>query len=234
MKFKLKLKKTEWEALEDGVKAMYVADGDNYKLDVDDSELAAEMRRARDREKQEKAELQTKLDEMQEQLTELQNEGGKKKGDVDALERSYKDQLEKQKTKFEGMITKFKDMLKKLLVSDIAKTLASEISTSPALLLPHIERRLTAELDGDEPITRVLGVDGKPSALSVEQLKQEFVDSKDFAPIIIGSKASGSGGIGGNGGSGGAKKPADYTEQERTQLYQSNRAEFFRLFPAPN
>lgn len=230
--FKVKIKKAEWEALDDAKKALYVADGENYKLDVDDTEIAAEMRRARDREKQEKAELQTRLDEMQEQLTALENEGGKKKGDVDALERSYKDQLNKQKEKLEGMITKFKDMLKKLLVSDIAKTLAAEISTSPALLLPHIERRLTAELDGDEPVTRVLGADGKPSALSVEQLKQEFVDSKDFAPIIIGSKASGSGGSGGGSGSGGAKKPNEYTEQERTALYQSNRAEFFRLFPS--
>jgi len=233
MKFKLKIKKDEYEALGEDIKKLYIADGENFKLDVDDTDLAAEMRRARDREKQEKQEALDKLAALEEKVTELENDGGKKKGDVDALERSYKDQLQKQKEKLEGIVNKFKDMLKKLLVSDIAKTVAGEISTSPALLLPHIERRLTAELDGDEPITRVLGIDGKPSALSIEQLKQEFVDSKDFAPIIIGSKASGSGGSGGNNSSGGAKKPNEYTEQERTALWHSNRAEFDRLFPSP-
>jgi hypothetical protein len=232
---KRKIKKVDWEALDDAIKALYKkSDEDHYKLDIeDDDDVAPELRRANERLKQERQELKEQLEALNTRLEELEEKGSKKKGDIDALETSYKDKLKKQKEEFEAKLKKKDDQLSCLLVDNVAQTMAAEISTKPNLILPHIRAMLTADLDGDEPVTRVLGKDGKPSATTLAELKQTFVDNEDFTPIIIGSKASGSGAGGNNRGSGGAKKPEEYTEEERKNLFRTNREEFYRLFP-PN
>ncbi|HEX2242723.1 MAG TPA: hypothetical protein VHK27_05635 [Gammaproteobacteria bacterium] len=229
---KRKIKKADWEKLSDDLKALYEAKGDDYVLKLeDDEDPAPELRRALERTRVERDELRTQMEGLQARLEELEENKNKKKGDVDALETSYKNKLEEQKKKFEKMIEGLKAQLSRLLVDNVAQAIASEISTKPSLILPHIKASLQADLDGDEPVTRVLGKDGKPSATTLAELKQSFIDNEDFAPIIIGSKASGSGAGGNTKGSGGAKKPEEYTEQERTHLYRTNREEFYRLFP---
>ena len=63
-------------------------------------------------------------------------------------------------------------------------------------MLPHIKNRLVADFEGDEPVTRILGPDGKPSNMTLDDLEKEFVANKDFSAIIVGSKASGGAGGG--------------------------------------
>lgn len=230
MALKVKIDKATYDALSDAVKAEYIADGEGFKLDVDDTDIAAEMRRARDREKQERADLQKERDRIQGELDALKGEGHRKAGDIDAIEASWRTKVEAEKVAGKTKSEKLEGQLRNLLVNDVARAMATEISTSPALILPHIKARLRAEFDGDEPVTKVLDESGKLSALTVAELKQSFIDNKEFAAIIIGSKASGSGATGTNGG-GASKKPSEYTEAERVALYHSNREEFRRLFP---
>lgn len=82
--------------------------------------------------------------------------------------------------------------------------IAAKISTAPAVILPHIKSRLSADLEGDKPRTVVLDENGQPSALTIEELSKEFIENKDFSSIIIASKASGSGATDKTKGSGGA------------------------------
>ena len=42
----------------------------------------------------------------------------------------------------------------------------------------------------------VIGQDGKPSALTIDELKAEFTSNPAFAPVIAGSKATGGGASG--------------------------------------
>lgn len=88
---------------------------------------------------------------------------------------------------------KLKTFAEKTLVDNAALALATKISTSPSLLLPHIRSRLVADMSGDEPVTKVLGADGKPGDLTIEKLGEEFVANKDFAAIIKASNGSGGG-----------------------------------------
>jgi hypothetical protein len=107
----------------------------------------------------------------------------------------------------------------------VAQSLASElaVSGSAPLLLPHIARRLKVEIVDGTPITRVLDASGKPSAASVDELKKEFIDNKAFAPVIVGSRASGGGAAGAGGGGGaGTKRFKDLTEAERVALYRES------------
>lgn len=229
--FKLKIDKAAYDALSDEHKALYIAKGDSFVIDVDDTEVAAEMRRARDREKQLKDEAEGKVADLTTRLEALEGDNNRRGNNIDAIEASWKTKLTNAETAAATKVQGLQTQLKQLLVSDVAKSLAAEISTVPHVILPHILARLQADLDGDTPVTRVLGDDGKPSALTLDELKKSFVDNKDFASIIIASKASGSGGSGGNQGGGATKQPSEYTESERVALFQSDRATYDRLFP---
>lgn len=231
MALKAKIDKATFDALPDAVKFEYKPDGEGFKLDIDDAEIASEMRRARDREKLRADEAEAARLEAERKLGEVEGNDARKRGDLDSIERSWSQKVEAAKTEAGKIIDKLKAQLSTLLVTDKAREIAQEISTAPAVLLPHIIAKLTADLEGETPTTRVLGEDGKPTALTLDDLKKSFVDSKDFAPIIIGSKATGSGGAGGNQGGGASKQPSEYTEAERTELFRRDRAEFNRLFP---
>lgn len=231
MAMKRQITKEQFAALSEDMKKEYKAEGETYILDLTDYEDPGELRRAKEREKLEKQRLQTELDALKEQIEEAKNSGHAKKGDIEALEKSWKQKNLELEQKLTGKLTTRDAFIRKTLRDNVASSLASEISTAPAVLMPHILSRLDVDLEGDEPTTRVLGIDGKPSALTIAELKAEFIANKDFSAIITASKASG-GGAHGNQGGGAPKKPSEYTEQERTALYKSNPSEFARLFPA--
>jgi len=232
---KFKIKKADFDKLNEELQKAYKKlDDDTYQLKLeadDDDDLRPELRRANERLKQERETLRQEKEAAEAKLAELEEQGNKKKGNIDALEASYKEKIKKIEETKDATIAGLKKQLSTLLVDNVAQAIASEISKKPKVLLPHIKARLEANLEGDTPSTRVLGSDGKPSAATLDELKKQFVDNEDFADIIIGSKASGSGGPGQGGGSRGAKKPSEYSEAERIALFREDRAEFNRLFP---
>lgn len=230
MALKAKINKAAHDKLSDEIKALYKADGDDFVLDIEGADDPAELRRARDREKQAAADA-TKLaadekkraDDLQRKLDDEASTDARKKGDIDALEKSWQAKIDAADAKGKEEGDKLREQLRKLLVENKARSIADEISTSPELLLPHIMSRLSAELDGDEPKTRVLDVDGKPSAATIDDLKKELLATAKFAPILKASNASGGGaGSGGGNGGGGAsdKKFGDLNERERIEFFR--------------
>jgi hypothetical protein len=179
-----------------------------YSLQVEGAEDVGALKRAKDYEKKERQAIEKKLKDIQsehERLTE-ELEGIRKgaipKGDVEKLEGSYKEKINKITAEKDEQLNRAQGTLQRLLVDNIATSMASKISNSPDLMLPHIKARLITEATSDGYITRVLDADGKPSAMSIEELQKELVADKRFSPIIIGSKASGGGASGGGNGSG--------------------------------
>lgn len=193
MALKIKLSKEEFEKLGDSIKAEYITDGDGYKLDVLGLEDTGPLKRAHERVKAEKEELSTKLADAEGQIAKLGDP--KKIQDIQTLEKSYNKRLEDQKAEYEGKLTKTQTFIKNTLVDSKAESLANQLAGKNAkLILPHIKARLAADLDNDEPVTRVLDAKGQISAHSLEDLAKEFVANKDFSAIIVGSKASGGAG----------------------------------------
>ena len=191
----------------------------------------AELRRARDREKEaaraekERADAAEKeARELREKLADGETTDARKKGDIDALEKSWKKKYDDAVAEGNGVADKLREQVKGLLVRDKARALADEISTAPELILPHIESRFAVDYDGDMPKTRVLDVDGKPSAASIDDLKKELVATPKFAAIIKASSASGGGAGNGGGSNGGGaptdKKFGDLSERERIEFFQ--------------
>jgi hypothetical protein len=238
MALKSKLTKTEFEALPDVLKEHYKASGDNYLLEADD---LTELRTAKDRETQarkdekERADrLQREKDEADAAKTAAELAKAKKDKDVETLEASYKLKEETAVNVEKANTAKAQKQLREILEDKEAERIANEISTAPALILPHVKARLRAELDGDKAITRVLDANGEISAKTMDDLKRELIDNPAFKAIIKASNASG-GGAGGGGGSGGGadgKKLSEMSETERTALYRTDPTKFNSLVEA--
>lgn len=195
----------------------------SYVLDLEGAYITDEpvdaLKRARDYEKKEASTARQKAkdaamaaEKLQEELDAMRR-GAIPKGDVEKLELSWKEKLQKIATEKDSEITAARGSLQKLLVDNVAQQIAAKISNAPELILPHVKARLVAELTSDGYVTRVLDREGKASALSIEELQKDITNDKRFAPIIIGSKASGGGAAGatgdgtGSSASNGARKP---------------------------
>lgn len=131
-------------------------------------------------------------------------ESARKAGDVEALEKSWQEKLANETKERDERLTEYQQMVNRMTAGAEAQKMASELAVqgSADVLLPHIANRLTVELANGEPKVRVLDGTGKPSALTLDDLKKEISDNKSFAPLLVGSKASGSGDVG-KGGKGG-------------------------------
>lgn len=230
MALKLKIDKATFDTLSDTVKEQYKANATNaeeFNLDLDGYEDPAELRRAKDREKLEAATQKKRADDLQAELDGDKERKSKNRGDIDALEKSWKDKRDADVKKESDKSDKYRKQVEKLLVDNVALATAQKISLSPTLIAKVIRERLIVDFEADEPTTRVLGTDGKLSALSLADLEKEIIDTKEYAPIIRGSNASG-GGAAGNQGGGAAKAFKDMGDKERTELYRTDPARFAR------
>ena len=156
-------------------------------------------------------------------------EAARQKGDWQALEDSYKAKLAEKETEFSTQAETLRKQVYKLTVGDQALKLASEISKSHAIgiMTPFIEQRLTLDENNN---VRVLDLQGKPSAMTIDDLKQEFKANAMFQDIVVANNSSGGGATGGGQGGGAAKNPKEMTEQERIDLYNRDLVLFKQLF----
>jgi len=127
-----------------------------------------------------------------------EEEAARKSGDIDALEQSWKDKLTAETGSRDEKLSSYQKTISDMTAGSAARDMAAELALpgSAAVLLPHIKSRLSVDMDGDSPLVRVLDKDGKPSAMSIDDLKKEIEADKAFAPLLLGSKASGSGDVG--------------------------------------
>lgn len=232
---KAKITEEEFESLNEAIKSEYQKDGDKYNLTVEGLEDTGALKRAKEHEKERRQKVEAELKIAKEKLTEKEDEiinlhkGAVSKDDVDALERSYKEKLEKTETEYKQRLTESEGSLRSMLVDNVATKLANEISTVPDLMSGAISARLTTEVVDGKAITRVLDKDGKPSALTVEELKKEFIANEKFSSIIVGSNATGSGASGSGNGSGASKKLSEMSEGERVKLFQESPEDYRKL-----
>lgn len=231
MAFKLIIDDAAFQALPEAHQPLYTKQADgSYKLDVDPEDipdvtgLKSKVTELLEEKKREKALREA-----------AERERAVKDGDITALEESWKTRLETETGTLKSEVTKRDAQLARLTVGRTAVEMAAELAvvtngvSSAKALLPHIERRLTMQMDGEDATVRVLDTSGKLSAMTLDQLKDEFRNDPVFAPLIQASKGGGSGADGGKGGGGGATKQfKDMTEAERVALHQKDPAAFKR------
>jgi hypothetical protein len=233
----LKHKLETLEGLAEPVAKEYkeVVEGDkkHYILDLDGAYVSDEpidaLKNAKNYEKKARQDAEKKAKESDTKLLSLQEEidemrrGNIPKGDVEKLEKSWKEKMDKAVVDRDTQIQARDKTLQRILVENIANKMAGEISAAPDLILPHIKARLTTELNDGEYVTRVLDKDGKPSALGIEELQKEITADKRFSLIIKGSKASG-GGASGDGSGGGKGRSGASPTIDLSKPFDPNKA----------
>lgn len=206
MALKFKASKEEFDEFEEGTQALYTQDGDNYRLDVDGIDDGSELKEALRKEREERKSRQATIDGMNADKAAAEVETAKKleeaarqSGDVEALDRSWSDKYTKLESdlrgEFEPQLAEQRALLLKSTVEAEATNIATSIAVrgSAGALMPHLQSRLAMEIKDGKAVTVVTNVDGTPSALTLAELKQEFTDNPVFAPLIVGSSASGGG-----------------------------------------
>lgn len=222
------------EGIPEAVRGEYKAgEGGKFFLDVVGLEAGAadthpavgELVRAKHAESTERTKLATALAALREEHTGLKTKfetlstefetklkGGMSKEDVDRLEKSHNEKLARDVGAKEAEIKQLNNALVRVLVNNNAKTLAAKLAKDPRyipVLESHIAPRLAVELDGETAKLRVLDGEGKPTALTLDDLGKEFLDNPAFDVLLIGSKASGGGAEAGHGGGGAPPAEAD-------------------------
>lgn len=204
MALKRKITKAEFDKLPAEIQAEYVEKDGEYTLDVDGDEDTGALRRAKDRAVQERRDAEARAKEAEGKLAELDENDAKKSGDIEKLEAKWKKDKDDAVAEVQAKLDRATAYVTDQLVDAQAQAMAAEISTSPALIKPHIRSRLQADIgdwaDGHTPSTVVLDAQGQPSKTDLDAFKKELVDNKEFAPIIRASKASGGGAPGQNKG----------------------------------
>lgn len=220
----LKAKVDSIDSVKEQFRGLYAEkDGASY-LQVDGLDDTGALKRAKEHEKearkqaeQQAKELQEQIDSLKDQINSSNDDKAKKSGDIEALENSWKEKLAKRERELQEQVDSLNGNITSMLVDTEAVRLATELAVdgSADLLIPHIKSRLGVDHKDGKPVTVVNDVNGKPSALTLKELKQEFADNTAFAPVIVGSKASGGGAGGGNGG--GAANNGDLSKMSREE-----------------
>lgn len=231
----LKMVLENLDGLDEGLRSLYEEKDGKFHLKLDGYEDPGALLRAKQHEKEARKKAEDELRDVRKELTELKDrldnesdDKNRKKGDVAAIEESWRKKLEAREAELKGELGKRDETINRLLVDNVATRLAGELSDSPELLEGLIRARLRVH-DGE---TRVVDEKGELSAATIEELAKEFRENKKYAAVIRGSQANGGGSNGGGNGARGTKAFKDLSEKERTELSRTNPAEFRRLADA--
>lgn len=201
----LKVEADKLDDIPEAARSFYEEKDGKFRLKVDGMPDVEGLKKSRDDVLAELKSFKAKAREAEESAAKAAQDALEKSGNVDALRKSYEDKLAKREAELAGKISQYEANINGLTVGQTATSLAAALAIpgSADVLLPHIRQRLSVEYRDGQPVTVVLDASGKPSAMTVEELKAEFLANTAFAPIIAGSRASG-GGASGGGRSGGA------------------------------
>jgi hypothetical protein len=218
----LKLEADNLDAIDEPLRSLYEEKDGKFRLKVEGIPDADGLKKKNNELLDELKGYKRAQKEKEDALAKEREELLAKSGDVEALRKSYDEKMTKITTDYSTREQNYQQQLQKLTVGQTATTLAAELAIpgSAPVLLPHIQARLSMEIRDGVPVTVVLGQDGKPSALTIDDLKSELTANQAFAPIIAASKAAGGGASGSGNGGGAAKKAVT-----RSQFDQMNAAQ---------
>ena len=234
MKLKRKITKAEFEALSEVQQGLYVADNDDYVLDIEDSafeNLKSEKKAIQDKLAKYEAEEEERIRKAEERAKKKaleEYEKAKDDKDIEAIEKSWQEKYDKLNAEKTASDERYSNYVKKALIDTEVMRMANEISTAPTVLAPHIRSRLDVDFTGEQPKLIVLDNNGMRSANTVAELQKSFIDNKDFNAIIKITTANGGANSGKftetphNSGASGEVKLSNLTDEQLAQRYKAS------------
>ena len=125
-------------------------------------------------------------------------EAARKSGDVAALDKSWQEKFDAYQAETSATIKERDNQIGGLTSGAQSLQMAAELAVegSSEVLNTLIKSRFKTEYTEGKPVTVILDKNGDRSAMTVAELKNELANDTALAPLISGSKASGSGGAG--------------------------------------
>lgn len=224
------------DGVDEAQKAFYAEKDGKFVLDPDKyaeakaASVAQGLKAKNDELLGEKKAAAAKAKEAEEAAARIAEEAAKKTGDLEALEKSWGGKLTKAEEGYKATIAAQQKAIEGLTIGAAAKDIAAEMAVqgSASLLERVVRDRLSVEMGEDGPKIRVMDANGKPSALSLDDLKNELRGDPALKPIITASKANGGGAAGANGGAGTGKMIA---ASELEKMTPAQKAAFFKANP---
>ena len=205
---KFKITKEEFGKLPEPMQKEYTEKDGVYTLNLEGHEEELVPVGKKNEAEKHRAEAQRKLEEVEKReqklLADLEKAKGGSKEEIEKIRSEAQAEIEKIKKESEEKDKAAFEDRKKALVDNHVAEFTNEKFTSPKLAALAYRGRLTAEEVNGELALRVLDENGKPSIKSVSDLQKEFLDNKEFAPIIKGSRGGGGGATPQDKGGGGA------------------------------
>lgn len=229
----LKYQLDSLEGLEPAVAAMYEEKDGKFVLKVEgipQPEDTTGLKTKVEELLREKKDEKTRREQAEEAARIAAEEAARRNGDTEALDRSWNEKHTKALTEKDQTLTALQAQVHALTVGATAARLAGELAVqgSSAVLQRLIEPRLSMEIRDGKPVVIVLDNEGRPTALTPEEFKNEITSDAALAPLVAGSKATGGGAAGSKGG-GAAKTWDQLSGMERVELRRTNPAEHARL-----
>lgn len=229
----LKYQLDSLEGLEPAVAAMYEEKDGKFVLKVEgipQPEDTTGLRNKVEELLREKKDEKARREQAEEAARIAAEEAARKNGDTEALDRSWNEKYTKALGEKDQTLTALQAQVHALTVGATAARLAGELAVqgSSAVLQRLIEPRLSMEMRDGKPVVVVLDNEGRPTALTPDELKNEIISDAALAPLVAGSKATGGGAAGSKGG-GAAKTWDQLSGMERVELRRTNPAEHARL-----
>lgn len=211
MALKKKISATAYEALNEALKSEYTLVGEDYILDVDgdDRPTQADLDALKQAKQHEKEARQT---------AERELKALKAAGEGNSTEaQQLREELESLNTRLSS-----RDNALKKTALEAAASKVTVKSKFPTAMLPNVLTRLDASIDDSgQAVVTVLGADGKPSKMTLDELVVDFQKNKEFEGLMLGSAASGGGNLG-DPADGGNKAIKDMSESERVAAAQAD------------
>ena len=190
MTVKGKITKADYDALSSELKGIYKQVGDDYVLDYEDKAFDtlksenATLKAEKEKHEAELAEKVRKAEEAAAAREAAKYKEAMEKNDAQAVAKSWSEKYEKLEGDLKSEKERYNNYVRKSLVDAAVSEMAERISTSPALIRPHIASRLDVDLSGAEPVLFVKDEKGMRSALTIQELEKSFIDNKDYSAII--------------------------------------------------
>jgi len=205
----LKFKINNLDDVAEELRDSYKKQGDDYVLAIDglpdvsdyesrDGKMDARIQELLD----EKKEEQRKRKDAEAAAKKKAEDDARKSGDLEALEKSWQEKYATLKSELETQINERDGWINQSTREAAAKDLANRLAIegSAELLLPQIRDSIGVDIRDGKPVPVVLDDQGKPSAMSLDELAKKIAERPANAPIIAASRAAGGGAKGGKGG----------------------------------
>lgn len=239
MTLKMKLAKTEWEGLDEGVKKLYKQSGDDFVLDAEGFENTDGLKSALGKERENVRKLEQMLkawnatgkkpEEISELLKKVEEDEQKRletQGEYKEMLRKVNEAHEKEKKALSDQIAKYKAEKERSMIEQAATKAIIAAHGKLKLLLPLVKLSTKVVEENGSEFVRVIDANGLPKVnakgefMTVAEWVEELKKDADYQSAFEASGNSGGGGAGSNGNGGSFKNPfakdtLNYTEQAR-------------------